>query len=471
MRWQPGLRTSITLTAVAVTLIATVATALVAYQLQSGATRERFVESARAGFGADAQQAHQFLVQSNSGAPKVDQVAKYMTGRIGLSWAIVNLKPLNGPVATVQNDVYSLSAASPGFSGARPPVSAVEQVRRDPRTPVTYGAGQQVVVLGEVEPDLLVAEYYSTKVMDRELLVLQLQLAAVAGLVILVGTGLGVLAARQIQRRVRTAAAAARELGAGALDTRLPVRGKDELADLAGSFNAMAQRLGESMEQLRAKEQQQQRFVADVAHDLRTPLATMLAATDSLHSTDAEDRSRSAELLGTQVRRLSTLVDDLLEMSRFDAGVADFRPETVDLAALVADAVGLSAPEAGIQVRSVGDVTVHGDPRRLHTIVRNLVSNAVHHGAMPISVGVDGASSAEVRVAVADSGPGLRPDLAPFVFDRFTRGDRARGHTPGSGLGLAIARENAVLHGGRIEVSNSPGAVFVLVLPRGEPDR
>jgi two-component system sensor histidine kinase MtrB len=289
--------------------------------------------------------------------------------------------------------------------------------------------------------------------------------------VALLGGALGVLAARVVQRRVRTAAEAARRFGDGALDTRLPVRGRDELADLAGSFNAMAQRLGESIEQLRRKDRQQRRFVADVAHDLRTPLASMIAAADGLGSPDAEDRARSAELLGAQARRLGALVEDLLEVSRFDAGAAELRPDVVDLAALVEDAVRLSAPDVDIPVRRTGDVSLFGDPRRLHTIVRNLVTNAVRHGEPPVEVTVDGTRPDEVRVVVADSGPGLPAELAPVVFDRFVRGDRARSRTEGSGLGLAIAQENARLHGGRLDVRDDGGAVFTLTVPRGEPPR
>jgi two-component system sensor histidine kinase MtrB len=133
----------------------------------------------------------------------------------------------------------------------------------------------------------------------------------------------------------------------------------------------------------------------------------------------------------------------------------------------VADAVALSASEDGIQVVVAGDASMTGDPRRLHTIVRNMVTNADRHGARPITITIDGTAVEQVRVAVADSGPGLPADLAPYVFDRFARGDHSRRKTEGSGLGLAIAYENAALHGGRLEVANSGGAVFTLTLPRG----
>ncbi len=472
MTWRPGLRASIVLTVALVTVVTAVAMALTTYNLQADGSRQRFADSARVGFASDAQQAHQFLVRGSSTESKVAGVAEYMRARLGLTWALVNFTPTSGPVSAAWKGEYLPVEGTDGEYPGQLPVSELNRARlRD--GPQYYNVdtpdGPQLVIVGEVEPGLLLAEFYSMRKLDAELATLRFQLALVALVIVLLGGALGVLAAKGIQRRVRTAAVAARRFGAGELDTRLPVRGSDELADLAGSFNAMARRLGESIEQLRLKDEQQRRFVADVAHDLRTPLASMIAAADGLHSPDDADRARSAELLGAQARRLGSLVEDLLEMSRFDAGAAELRPEVVDLEALVADAVELSAPGSGIPVRRIGNVTVVGDPRRLHTIMRNLVTNAVRHGAPPVTVTVDGSAPDRVRVAVADSGPGLSAELAPFVFDRFVRGDHARSQTGGSGLGLAIAQENARLHGGRLDVGNNNGAVFTLTVPRGEP--
>ncbi len=474
MTWRPSLRAAIVLTVAAVSLLTTVAMALTTYQLQAGSARERFAASAQASFDSDAQQAHQFLVRGTGFGSAVDGVAEYMRARLGLTWALVNFTPTSGPVSTSADGRYVPVAGTGGLFPGQLPVSEVDEARRrwgSVRYAVDTPEGPQLVIVGEVEPGLLLAEFYNARSLDRELATLRNRLAVVAAAVVLLGGALGVLAARGVQRRVRTAADAARRFGDGALDTRLPVQGRDELADLAGSFNAMARRLGESIEQLRRKDQQQRRFVADVAHDLRTPLASMVAAADGLHSPDAADRARSAELLGTQVRRLGALVEDLLEMSTFDAGAAELRPEAVDLEALAADAVRLSAPGADIPVRRTGDASAFGDPRRLHTIVRNLVTNAVRHGEPPVTVTVDGTAPDVVRVAVADSGPGLPAELAPVVFDRFVRGDRARSRTEGSGLGLAIAQENARLHGGRLDVHDDGGAVFTLTVPRGEPPR
>jgi two-component system, OmpR family, sensor histidine kinase MtrB len=469
--WRPSLRAGIVLTVAVVTLVTTVAMAFTAYRVQAGTTRDRFDAAAQAAFDSDTQQAHQFLVRGAGFESAVAGVAEYMRARLGLTWALVNFTPTSGPVSTSRDGTYVPVAGTAESFPGRLPVSEVDAARGrlgSVRYTVDTPDGSRLVIVGEVEPGLLLAEFYDLRGIDRELATLRDRLAVVAAVIALLGAALGVLAARVVQRRVRTAAVAARRFGDGALDTRLPVHGRDELADLAGSFNAMARRLGESIEQLRSKDRQQRRFVADVAHDLRTPLASMVAAADGLHSPDAADRERSAELLGSQVRRLAALVEDLLEMSRFDAGAAELRPEVVDLEALVVDAVGSSAPGVDVPVRCDGDVVVLGDPRRLHTIVRNLVTNAVRHGDPPITVTVDGTEPSSVRVVVADSGPGLPDALTPVVFDRFVRGDRARSRTEGSGLGLAIAQENARLHGGRLAVENDGGAVFILTVPRGE---
>ncbi|HTI20262.1 MAG TPA: HAMP domain-containing sensor histidine kinase [Kutzneria sp.] len=462
-RWHPGLRTSIVLSVVAITVAATGTMAYLSYRLQVNEIRIRFENAASADFQSDAQQIHQWLAHAAVQDPsKVDGAANYLHGRLALEWSIVNLNPATGPQSPLDGDGYLTIAGTPAVI----PKEQVELARQQ-LAPIhyegTYQGSPQLVFVGQTEPNMLLVEYYSTAQVDHELAKIRLELSAAAVLVILVGSGLGLLAARRIQRRVRVAAGAARQLGTGDLETRLPVQGRDEFADLAGEFNAMARRLGESIEELRRKDEQQRQFVADVAHDLRTPMAVLIAAGDGLGGPDSD---RSAELIATQSRRLSALVEDLLEMSRFDAGAAEFRPEPVDLQALCVDVVEMVA--ADIPVRLDGDGVVVGDPRRLHTIVRNLVSNALHHGAAPITVTIDGSARFEARVIVRDHGPGLSPELAAKVFDRFVRGDRSR-RGEGSGLGLAIAYENAVLHGGRIDVASPGGAEFTLVVPRTPP--
>lgn len=278
---------------------------------------------------------------------------------------------------------------------------------------------------------------------------------------------LGFAAAGAITRPIRRATAAARRFGAGELDVRLPARGRTELADLGTSFNAMAAQLSDTLRDLHESQTLQQRFVADVSHELRTPLAAMIAADEGLDSGDEQARRRSIELVRGQTRRLVTIVDDLLEMSRFDAGQTSVNHEKVDLAALAADAVHTIAPDQDVRITRLGDTTADVDVRRIHTVLRNLVSNAFQHGLPPVDVVVDGRDLDAVTVSVADDGSGVPPNIAPTIFDRFVRADEARtSQGAHSGLGLAIALENARLHGATLTLSATGRTTFTLHLPR-----
>ncbi|MFD2417280.1 sensor histidine kinase [Amycolatopsis pigmentata] len=471
MRRRLGLGVKIAIMMVLTTVGASAALAVTVYTIQAGSARDRFVTSATLGFRSDVRQAaeHRATCQGNRTNCPVASASAYMHGRLGLTWALVDLTP---GASNTRDGRYIPVDGNTGWQASQLPVEKIDEANSAMGQPVTYssegGNGSCLVVAGTITPGIVLAEFYSTAGLDHEVANLRTQLAVLTVVVAFTAATIALLAARRIQRPVRAAAAAARQLGSGALETRLPVHGHDELAELAGSFNAMAQRLGQSIDELHRKEAQQRRFVADVAHDLRTPLASLVALADSLNNPDHHDRARSIELLGSQIRRLGVLVEDLLEISRIDAGVADFRPETLDLAELVADAAGMVPADSEVAISSVGDTTIQADPRRVHTIVRNLLSNAEHHGAPPVSVAIEGADPEKVTVTVADSGPGIPDDLAPVVFDRFVRGDRARAYTEGSGLGLAIASENATMHHGRITVRTTPGAgaAFTVVLPR-----
>jgi len=283
---------------------------------------------------------------------------------------------------------------------------------------------------------------------------------------------LGFAAAAAITRPIRRTTAAARRFGAGELDVRLPARGKTELAELGKAFNAMAAQLSDTMRDLHESQTLQQRFVADVSHELRTPLAAMVAADEGLDSADEQARRRSIQLVRGQTRRLGKLVDDLLEMSRFDAGQTSIDHELVDLAALAADVVHTVAPGQDVRITRLGDTTAEADVRRIHTVLRNLVANAFQHGQPPVDVVVDGRDTAALTVSVADDGPGVPPDIAPTIFDRFVRADEARtSQGAHSGLGLAIALENARLHGATLELSTAGRTAFTLHLPRARGRR
>ncbi|MEU8341649.1 HAMP domain-containing sensor histidine kinase [Spirillospora sp. NPDC048832] len=290
--------------------------------------------------------------------------------------------------------------------------------------------------------------------------------------------GLALLATRGVLGPVRRLGAAARALGAGELGTRVQVRGHDELAGLARTFNGTADALERTVTELRAMEAASRRFVADVSHELRTPLTSMVAMTGVLaeEAADAPDGGEAARLVAAETRRLGALVENLIEISRFDAGAAALVLDDVHVAAAVGATLEARGWRDEVAVEGPADLFVRLDPRRFDVIVANLAGNALKHGRPPVTLrfartggeegGEDGAG---VRVVVADRGPGLPDDLLPVVFDRFTKAEAARSRSEGSGLGLSIARENAVLHGGTLDAANGPdgGAVFTLWLPGG----
>jgi two-component system sensor histidine kinase MtrB len=303
-----------------------------------------------------------------------------------------------------------------------------------------------------------------------DLALLRNVLAAAGVAAVVLSAAVGALAARGLLRPLRETRNAARRLEVGLLGTRLPEEGGDEFADLGHAFNRMAEALEKSIGDLRALEASHRRFVADVSHELRTPLTALTTAAGVLeaHSDGLDDAgSRAARLLVRESHRLATLVEDLMEISRLDAGAAPMAWEPVDVAALVASAVATRGWNGQVEMRSTEAVTTVADPRRLDAIVANLIGNALEHGRPPVRVLVT-AGAAEVVVVVNDAGSGIASDHLDRVFDRFYKADPARPGGRGSGLGLAIARENARMHGGDLTVASPPGsgATFTLRLPR-----
>ncbi|MBB4908620.1 sensor histidine kinase [Actinophytocola algeriensis] len=281
---------------------------------------------------------------------------------------------------------------------------------------------------------------------------------------------LALLAAGSVLRPVRMLRDTARRLAAGDMDARSAPHGADELAELTVTVNEMAGSLQSSMAALRQMQADARRFAADVSHELRTPLSTLTAVVEVLATTAdgmAPDARESARLAITETHRLVRLVEDLMEVSRFDTGTARSHVEEVDVAGAVQDCLRARGWLERVEVAAPGEVRLRVDRRRLDVIVANLVGNALRHGAPPVLVRV-AASPGQVRLEVTDGGPGLSEQVLPHVFDRFYKADIARTRTPGSGLGLAIALENARLHGGELTAGNASGggARFVLWLPR-----
>ena len=323
-------------------------------------------------------------------------------------------------------------------------------------------------------------ELYYAFPLDQE----EESLARIRATVVIVGVvltmfvvGIGVLVTRLVVDPVRRAAGTAQRLAEGQLEQRMVVRGEDDLARLATSFNAMADSLQRQITQLEGLSQLQQRFTSDVSHELRTPLTTVQMAAEVLHEARGDfppHVARSAELLRAELDRFEGLLTDLLEISRYDAGAAELEPEATDLGALVARVVaGMYALAERHRVELVvnqpdEDVIAEVDARRVERILRNLVGNAIEHGAgRPVEITL-AANPTAAAVTVRDLGVGLSSAEAQHVFDRFWRADPSRVRTVGgSGLGLSISLEDARLHGGWLQVWGQPGsgAQFRLTLP------
>jgi two-component system sensor histidine kinase MtrB len=304
---------------------------------------------------------------------------------------------------------------------------------------------------------------------------------------ILVGVGLALvvllaaiasLVTRWVVLPVRHAAQAAQRLSAGHLGERMEVLGVDDLAALATSFNEMAASLEAKLGELEELSDVQRQFVAAVSHELRTPVTTIKMAADVLFES-REDLDpaghRSAELLQSQLERFESLLVDLLEISRFDAGAATLEAELVDVCDLVRrsadDAQQLAERRGGrIEFRLPAEgCLAEVDRRRVERILRNILVNAVEHGEGKDVVVTTAIDSGAVAVSVRDYGVGLRPGEEQKVFDRFWRADPARARsTGGTGLGLAISLEDARLHGGWLQAwgERGKGSVFRLTLPR-----
>ncbi|GAA0991264.1 ATP-binding protein [Acrocarpospora macrocephala] len=284
---------------------------------------------------------------------------------------------------------------------------------------------------------------------------------------------LALLAARGVLRPVRELGRAARLLGEGELRTRIAVSGSDELADVARTFNNTAAELERHVKQLREMEADARRFVADVSHELRTPLAALTAVADVLDEEAArlpEPAGKAARLVSQETLNLTGLVNDLIEISRFDSGVAALTLNEIDVAELVRATLRARGWSESVHAELPPAVTARLDPRRVDVILANLVGNALRHGEPPVSVRLS-ADPHWIALEVRDHGPGLDEAVLPHVFDRFYKANAARARSEGSGLGLAIARENARLHRGDLTVANAAdgGAMFTLRLPR-RPD-
>ena len=301
-------------------------------------------------------------------------------------------------------------------------------------------------------------------------LVMVVCLAVVSLLAVI--TALAFAASRPVLLPVRRLARAAQRMSGGDLSVRIQPRGRDELAQLVTSFNGMASALEDKVGALQQMETRARQFAGDVSHELRTPLTAMTAVVGILHEHPGltGDAATAAGLVEQEVHHLNRLVEDLIEISRFDAGTAQLVTDETDVATAVGQCLRTRGwSDVGTEVPA--GLTARLDRRRFDVVLANLVGNALRHGGLPVTVtaGIqaDDRGDGQLAMEVRDHGTGLRPATIPYVFDRFYKADTARTRSDGSGLGLAIAWENARLHGGHIQAGNHPdgGAVFTVSLP------
>jgi signal transduction histidine kinase len=309
-------------------------------------------------------------------------------------------------------------------------------------------------------------EIFQLVELDRTLRILRNSSIAAALVTTIAGATIGWWASRRVLSPVAAVSAAAAAVASGRFDVRLEESGGPELARMASSFNHMT-------EALLTRIQRDARFASDVSHELRSPLTTLAAALEVVGSRREEmpPRDQTAlDLLGAELGRFERLVENLLEISRIDAGVEDLVVEDVVLGTFVLEAVKAGRRNA-VPVEfepGAADAVVRADKRRLERVVANLADNAERHGAGVARLVVERDGN-WAGFAVEDAGPGIRPEERERIFERFFRGRAAgmRGAGEGSGLGLALVREHVGLHGGKVWVEDREGggARFVVRLP------
>jgi two-component system, OmpR family, sensor histidine kinase MtrB len=384
------------------------------------------------------------------------------------------------------------SGGAIGFHGLpqlpRQLVKAVTAEQPTRRTPVKMWASMAFYSDSQPVPGLVIgapiSRYYQVYYFfpltaeQQNIASMQRNLLLVGVAVVFLLAAIAWLVTRWVVVPVRMAAQGARRLSAGTLTERMEVRGTDELAALATSFNEMAASLQEKLAELEDLSQVQRQFVSDVSHELRTPLTTIRIASDVLFGAKDEmdpAAARSAELMQSQLERFESLLTDLLEISRYDANAATLDAEPVDVCTIArqsADVAQQLAERRGTKIEfrlPAGPCVAEVDRRRVERILRNLLLNAVEHGEDKDTVVTVAMDSGAIAVSVRDYGVGLNPGEEQLVFDRFWRADPARARTSGgTGLGLAIALEDARLHGGWLEAwgERGRGSVFRLTLPR-----
>jgi signal transduction histidine kinase len=285
----------------------------------------------------------------------------------------------------------------------------------------------------------------------------------------------GLIVSRGLAAPIRQLTRVAGQMSGGDLTTRAPVRGTDEIGQLAGQFNQMAGRLEASFAELAAERDALRRFVADASHELRTPITALKSFNDLLQGAAAEDPAARAEFLAeshVQLERLEWIMRNLLDLSRLDAGLIELdlaNHDTGELLESAASAFRAAAADKGIAFSvwpPMPSLKVHCDRARMELVLSNLLDNALKFTPQggQVLTGAERRGNT-VRLWVRDTGPGIDPEDHPHVFERFYRG--RDNHTEGTGLGLAIVQSIVQAHGGRVSLESQPGvgSLFAIDLP------
>lgn len=380
------------------------------------------------------------------------------------------------------NDRGQWSPPSNGFSDQTIPAALEQRVLEDGRPAfMNTRVGDEVgITVGISLPDVSGGyfEFFSLGDANDTLANVALSLLLAATITTGLGVLAGVLAARRAVRPVADASEAAKAIAGGDLDTRLAPTEDPDLGVLAQSFNDMATALQRRVER-------DARFASDVSHELRSPLMTLSASVEVMEARRDEmpERAQAAlDLLVSDVVRFRGLVEDLLEISRFDAGAIRLHLEDLQASEFVRNAVAVSsAPHVEVRCTPRAErAIIAGDRRRLARVIANLIDNAIAYGTGDPEIHLEDANPADeplthLKIAVEDHGPGVPMEERALIFERFARGVSAgrRTSSEGAGLGLALVDEHIRLHDGRVWVEDrsddEPGARFVIELPAREP--
>ena len=283
------------------------------------------------------------------------------------------------------------------------------------------------------------------------------------------------------RRRLKAVQETTERLGAGDLDARAPDYGGDEVAAVARSFNKMADELTSRARALERSDAARRQLLADVSHELMTPLTAMRGYIETLAMSelqlDSPTRERYLQIVTEETHRLERIIGDLLDLARLEGGGTSMRRERVDVSALFTRVAARHERELRERrVRLVPHVSpgaeqVNGDPDRLEQALQNLAANALRHTPEGGEIHVSSALVPDgLMLTVRDTGPGIPEEHLPLIFERFYKVDAARKAAGGSGLGLSIVKAIVERHGGRISARNENGAVFEIVLPSGGGD-